>query len=237
MGYRTQLETLYSRDCFEAWINSLNAICSKGIRTGEIIELLNLVNHIQDPIMIDDLCEATYRNYIPEKSIKRATTLLLKKGTYRGKATYWERLTNWHGTVNQLAMVVDRLSKKPRSKHLSCSIIDPATDWRTRGFMPSQPCLLAIDFRFRRGRLTLTGFFRSQDILNIGYTDFKALGKYLQAVVKELRASQKSRAIRFIKEGDLICHTTSAFIYAKDRRRAAKVLRHYSPLYPRAKVG
>jgi thymidylate synthase len=227
------MEIIYSRNCFEAWINSLSALCSKGIRTGGIIEILNLVNHIQNPTEIDGSSEATYRKYASQKSIKRATTLLLGKGRYRGKITYWERLTNWHGKVDQLAMVVDRLSSKPQSKHLTCSVIDPETDWKTRGFMPSQPCLLAIDFRLRGQRLNLTGYFRSQDIMNIGYTDFRGLSKYLQTVTSDLHRSPKARSVQV---GDLTCHTTSAFVNAKDLHKAEKVLSYCVRTYPRTKI-
>jgi thymidylate synthase len=221
---RELLQVIYSRNCSDAWKKSIEAVCSKGTRTGEIIELLNLINHIRGPSTYNEVCENVYRDLIPARAIKRATTMLLKEGSYRGKVTYWERLTNWHGSVNQLHMVADRISKKPKSKHLSCSVIDPATDWTYHGFMPSQPCLLAIDFRFRRGTLGLTSFFRSQDILNIGYADYKALGAYLNVVARELQSHKKSVA-GSVKIGSLVCHTTSAFIYARDRNKATGVLK------------
>ena len=72
----------------------------------------------------------------------------------------------------------------------------------------------------------LTSFFRSQDILKISYADYKALGTYLQIVARELRNSRKRNTTKNAKEGSLVCHTTSAFIYAKDRQKAIEVLRH-----------
>lgn len=210
----------------DAWVKSLGVLAKDGKKNGQIIELMNLVNHIKNPIQVDREVEGICKMFVSAKSIRRATSTMLKVGAYRGKTTYWERLTNWHGNVNQLKMVTERILEKPNSKHLSCSILDPSRDWKKRGFMPSQPCLLAIDFRFRGGVLSLTAFFRSQDVFNIAYTDFKALGTYLQSVASGLGPLSRSHAKSKIEIGELVCHTTSAFMHPKDLKKVLEVLKH-----------
>jgi thymidylate synthase len=219
------MRTVSSENPSDAWVKSLGVLVKDGKKNGQIIELMNLVNRIKNPTHVDPEVEEICRMFVSAKSIRRATSTMLKEGAYRGKTTYWERLTNWHGNVNQLKMVTERILEKPNSKHLSCSILDPSRDWKKMGFMPSQPCLLAIDFRLRGGVLSLTAFFRSQDVFNIAYTDFKALGTYLQSVASGLRPLSKNYAKSRIGVGELVCLTTSAFIHPKDLRKVLGLLK------------
>lgn len=221
------MRTVFSVNPSEAWLKSLELVSLEGKGIGGIIESENLVNYIQNPIRIDARIEEVHDQFALATSVKRAKFLMLRKGTRRGKATYYERLTNWDGRTNQINKVVERISEKPNSKHLSCCIIDPSVDWKKRGFMPSQPCLLAIDFRLRHNLLNLTAFFRSQDMLNVAYTDFKALGDYLRIVADRLRSLKDNHKFTGIRIGNAVCHTTSAFIYARDKQKAIKALKNF----------
>lgn len=90
--------------------------------------------------------------------------------------SYGMRLRNFAGT-NQIAESIKKLQKRPGSKASTIVLMDPAQD-----FSGHMPCIVALDPKIRDGKLTLTGFFRSQDIGKKFYADILALA----AIQKEI---------------------------------------------------
>ena len=113
---------------------------------------------------------------------------------------YGMRFRNFNG-VNQINRIVTKLKKNPDAKSATVSLMDASVD-----FDGHMPCIVALDFKIRDGKLLLTGFFRSQDIGKKFYADILALGAIQAEVARELGIDKKNVKI-FI---------SSAHIYETD---------------------
>lgn len=89
---------------------------------------------------------------------------------------YGMRLRDFEG-VDQIAEAVEKFKKRPGSRSATITLMDPAED-----FTGHMPCIITLDPKIRDGKLTLTGFFRSQDIGKKFYADMMALA----AIQKEI---------------------------------------------------
>ena len=81
-------------------------------------------------------------------------------------------MINWQGKFNQLEHCLKILKQGIAVKRCEIIIYDPLLDAKN---MYKQPCLLAIDFKPRDGKLYTTAFFRSQAVSKSGYADYTAL--------------------------------------------------------------
>jgi thymidylate synthase (methanogen type) len=90
--------------------------------------------------------------------------------------SYGMRFRNFRG-VDQIAEAVKKLKERPGSKSATITLMDPEHD-----FTGHMPCIITLDPKIRDNKLTLTGFFRSQDIGKKFYADMMALA----AIQKEI---------------------------------------------------
>jgi thymidylate synthase len=74
---------------------------------------------------------------------------------------YGPRLRRWHGTTDQLAQVLDTLSRDPGSRRAVIQLYDPETDARGN---KDVPCTLGYRFFLRDGSLQMHTTMRSQDL-------------------------------------------------------------------------
>lgn len=79
------------------------------------------------------------------------------------RAAYGPRLRNWHGYVDQVKSVIDKLSKDPSTRQAVIAIWDPAedNDIVSKDF----PCNNLITFQMRDRILYMSVAIRSQDII------------------------------------------------------------------------
>lgn len=225
---------------FEAWIKTIKTVYENGQYESGIWELNNLIILIDNPMKKDKFIQKVYYEVVDKKYIERALNKMIGTRKLRGKDSYWMRLTNWDGKINQIENVIKRLSETPGSKHCSCMVINPQyddtfnfslvvmnpkKDWKKQGFMNLQPCLIAIDFKLRQNYLNLTAFFRSQLAFEISLIDYLCLGNYLHFVVTKMNHSER---IKYnLKIGKVICHTNSSFVYSKSKNQIPRVLSRF----------
>lgn len=103
------------------------------------------------------------RNYLEEYG-KQFLNPINDKGF---EYTYGERLLCWPSnsscaTINQIAeQVIDELSYNKYSRRSVAITLDPLQDYAEVDI----PCLQIVDFKVNKDLLTLTAYFRSQDIM------------------------------------------------------------------------
>ena len=210
-----------------AWLEVVKSVYQKGLRFNNTREITNLYVVIETPTIVNQDIEDMYYRIVPKSSIERVQSTMFNEGKYRGKTTYWSKLTSWQGEVNQIQQVVDRIAQTPGSKHLSCTVLDPKQDWKKHGYMNIQPCLSSMEFRVRNGKLHLTALFRSQDVFKIGYIDYIALRDYSRKVIEGV---QKKNPVAFSKleVGSITSLTVTAFIYRDDFPLIHEMLKKFS---------
>ena len=121
-------------------------------------------------------------------------------------SSYGKRLFDQQG-FDQILWVVDRLTSKPETKAATISLLLPDDPG------PRIPCLCTLDFKIRDGKLRLTGFFRSQNIIN-SYANFISIRDLQYDVASKLG----------IVAGEMTFLISSAHYYKKDSVRLNNVL-------------
>ena len=120
---------------------------------------------------------------------------------------YGPRLRRWHGTTDQLAQVLDTLSRDPGSRRAVVQLYDPETDARGH---KDVPCTLGYRFFLRDGSLHMHTTMRSQDLwLGFCYDIFAA------TVLQELLAGWLGAQL-----GRYVLCIDSLHLYAADIPRA-----------------
>lgn len=208
----------------ETWVNAINFIIKKGNRQGELKrEIINLVSVTQNPLEtykeIDDLFE----KHIGRKWISKGSDCIFPitsnpENTILWSKNYWGRLTRYREKVDQLDFVIRRLKNKPHSKQLSCVTFDPEIDIQPhRPFNPSMPCMIALDVKFRHGRINIFAMFRSHDFGRKAYGNYIGLGKLLNMLSNETDYDI----------GEVVCYSVSAHIRIKEFDAISNLLEDY----------
>lgn len=205
------------------WLKSLELIVGTGNRQGELSrEILNLVTVIEYPNRIVEWIDVLFREHIGSKWIGKGSECIFPHTpeSNASNATpwarnYWNRLRRYRNNVDQLEFIIDRLRKKPHSKQLSCVTFDPEIDIQpNRPYNPTMPCLMALDFKLRNGKLNLFAMFRSHDFGRKAYGNFIGLGFLLSMISKESQS----------EIGRIVCHSVSAHIRASEFKRVQNML-------------
>ncbi len=113
--------------------------------------------------------------------------------------SYGERFFNYSG-INQIESVIAKLRKNPESKSATISLMNPKED---QGHVP---CICAVDFKLRGGKLRATAFFRSQDAGKKLYADMIALGRIMALIAGKLA----------VGTGELGIFIASLHVYEED---------------------
>ena len=120
---------------------------------------------------------------------------------------YGPRLRRWRGTTDQLAQVLDTLSRDPGSRRAVIQLYDPEADARGH---KDVPCTLGYRFFLRDGSLHMHTTMRSQDLwLGFCYDIFAA------TVLHELLAGWLGAQL-----GRYVLSVDSLHLYAADIPRA-----------------
>ncbi len=209
----------------EAWIKSCFLLASKGKRCGNNIEIENLIIEIRNPLLENRAICELYIQQVGEEYLKRVRQLMFSTKSLRWKTSYRSRLVSWNNDFDQLAEVLSRMKKKPKSKTLTCIVTNPQKDLRrVRAIPASMPCITAIDFRIRENLLNMTVYFRSQDVFRIGYPDYTNLSKFLEEIHGLLSSDREfCTKKKPVNIGKITCHIVSAFIRFDDLKLVQKI--------------
>jgi thymidylate synthase len=193
-----------------AWLSAANYVVKNGhdVKDGgenlkEVLDLFitvdnanehdKIIEKFADPEMIDWMVNKNFGGKEP----------VLNWGY-----CYGMRFDNFNG-VNQIQEIEEKLAKNPEAKSATISLTKPEVD-----FQGHMPCIVALDFKLREGKLLLTGFFRSQDIGKKFYADILALGSIQQKVAIKLG----------VECGQVKIFICSAHIYEKDFASVERML-------------
>lgn len=210
----------------ETWLNAIGFIIENGKRQGGLSrEILNLVSVIQNPIETCKEVDDLFMKYIGGKWIGKGSDCIFPITSNPERITprhwsknYWGRLTKYREKVDQLGFIIHRLENKPHSKQLSCVTFNPEIDIQpNRPFNPLMPCLIALDIKFRNGKLNLFAMFRSHDFGRKAYGNFIGLGKLLNMLARETGYDV----------GQVVCYSVSAHIRAKEFDHVSALLEDY----------
>ncbi len=130
-----------------------------------------------------------YTKYLESQGTRRRA-----RGSRRG--TYFERMINWPGGINQIEHVIGRLHEARRQNDSSSNkteialntpadydlqVYHPARDRVIEGF----PCLSHISLSLVAGRLNLTSLYRSQYFDTRAYGNLLGLSRLLTFISQE----------------------------------------------------
>ena len=205
-------------------MNAINFIIENGNRQGGLSrEIINFVSVTQNPLEIQRKVDDLFRKHIGSKWISKGANCIFPIPSNPGNMVswsrnYWGRLTRYREKVNQLGFIVRRLKNKPHSKQLSCVTFDPEIDIQPhRPFNPSMPCMIALDIKFRNGKLNMFAMFRSHDFGRKAYGNYIGLGKLLAMLSHETGYDI----------GEIVCYSVSAHIRAKEFNAISALLEDY----------
>ncbi len=211
----------------ETWLRAASFIVENGSRQGELSrEVINLVSVTHNPLEIYEEVDALFRKHIGSRWIAKGSDCIFpagvgkyRKNVYRHwSRTYWGRLTRYREKIDQLGFVIHRMETKPHSKQLSCVTFDPESDVQPhRPFNPSMPCLIALDFKFKGGKINTFAMFRSHDFGRKAYGNYIGLGMLLKML------SEKTG----YPSGEVVCYSVSAHIRNKEFPSVNALLKEY----------
>lgn len=160
------------------WVEAYKLIMKEGHvmtdGTVPITEVMNLYLSVDDAqssdVILDAMADPEMIDWMVNKNFGGSEPVL------DWGYSYGMRFRNFGG-VDQIAEAIKKLQQRPGSKSATITLMDPAHD-----FTGHMPCIITLDPKIRDNKLTLTGFFRSQDIGKKFYADMMALA----AIQKEI---------------------------------------------------
>ena len=180
-----------------AWLDVSKYILDKGVKSGDLIELLNVVVEIES-CNLDEKFDTNFRRIFGDERIDKAKAVTfikpekilnlaaeeIRKYKYDGMwlETYWGRMVCYQDCINQIELAIKKLQNGKETKICQISIWDPRVDGKM--FM-GVPCLQAIDLKPRDSKLYLTAFMRSSRVSKSGYADYRALTELCDFIAKE----------------------------------------------------
>jgi len=191
-----------------AWQSALKYVSTEGhsIKDGEkdLKEVMNVFLTVEEPnqsdIILEKFADQTMIDWM------RKNFLSLEPVANWGYS-YGQRFTDYYG-IDQIAGIIEKLKKNLESKSATITLMDPKGDG---GHMP---CIVALDFKIREGKLMTTAFFRSQDVGKKIYADIICLGEISKKIADAVG----------ITNGDLNILIVSLHLYEEDRDKINKLL-------------
>lgn len=165
-----------SRTPGESWLKAARAVIKSGhpIKDGDVRlkEILNVHLTVDRPLSYDSIL----RLHADGKMISWMQDNFLKLDPVPGWGySYGQRFFSYDG-IDQISRAIEKLKKNQDSKSATVSLMDPPGD------ASHMPCIVALDFKVRDGRLMTTAFFRSQDAGKKMYADIICLGEIARRV-------------------------------------------------------
>ena len=169
------------------------------IKDGEqnLRELLSVLVSVDEPTVIDE--EIKIHGDVNMISWMNDNFLSLKEVDNWGYS-YGQRMYDFDGHYNQFEKIAEKLIKNPESKSATISFMYPGHDDK------HMPCIVALDFKIRNGRLNGSAFFRSQDAGKKFYADIMCMGEILRRLAERIN----------LPVGELNIFIASLHIYEND---------------------
>ncbi len=164
----------------EAWLLASREVYENGlpIKDGEINlkESLNVFLTVEDPSAFDDFL---IKHSDPSMVEWMRNNFFKLDPVLNWGYSYGQRFFEYDG-INQVSNIVEKLKNNPESKSATIPLMSP------RGDIHHSPCIVAIDFKIRNGKLVSTAFFRSQDAGKKLYADIICLGEIAKRIADEV---------------------------------------------------
>jgi len=192
------------------WLKAAKEVVKNGgsVMDGEtkLKELLNVFLTVEKPTKSDKILE----QFADKEMISWMKNNFLKKEPVANWGySYGQRFFDFEG-INQVEAVIAKLKKNHDSKSATITLMSP------KGDTQHMPCIVAIDFKLRGGKLYTTAFFRSQDAGKKLYADIISIGEIAQNIAEEVGT----------KLGDLNILVASLHVYESDIDRVEKAIKH-----------
>jgi len=172
-----------------AWQSALKYVSTEGhdIKDGEkdLKEVMNVFLTVESPSGSDPILEKFADQAMIDWMRKNFLSL--------------DPVANWRYSYGQ---------RFTESKSATITLMDPKGDG---GHIP---CIVALDFKIRDGKLMTTAFFRSQDVGKKIYADIICLGEIAQKIANEVNA----------QNGELNILIVSLHLYEEDRDKINQLL-------------
>lgn len=176
------------------WYRTMKTLLMEGEKMSGIQEIPNLILVLRENFRSSSFFDKEFRRIFGDERIDFASSVTfvppqegMVSPTYvqndpkaKWTKTYWGRMINFGGSINQIEEAIKKLSKGKNTKMISIGIYDPTSDHRK--VMGGVPCMTALDVKPRNGKVDLSVFMRSMRFSKSGYGDVHALcelGKYL----------------------------------------------------------
>lgn len=191
-----------------AWKKAVRKVAKSGrkIMDGDkrLRELVNVFLTVKNPCGTDEIL----KSFADPKMISwmRGNFLSLEPVLNWGYS-YGQRFTDFDG-INQIELVIEKLTNNPESKSATITLADPAGD------VHHTPCIVSIDFKIRSDQLLTTAFFRSQDVGKKIYADIICIGEIAKRIAETIGT----------KMGELNILIVSLHFYEEDMDKINKLL-------------
>jgi hypothetical protein len=155
----------------QCWFECIRLILREGTvvfdEDVEILEVLGLAVHIEEPAIHDELIARHGDPLIIERTLHK-----FERGVRMPDRpfTYGERIYE-HNSVDQFEWLVRRLSAKKETKSATICLLTP-------GENGNLPCLTTLDAKIRNDTLQLHFFYRSQNVFGRQYANLLALASF-----------------------------------------------------------
>ena len=130
------------------------------------------------------------------------------------------------GGIDQISWVIDKIIEEANTRRAVASVRDPKLDMLSK----YPPCLTLLQFMLREGKLSMYGYFRSNDMLSAWGNNAYGLMHLQSYVCDEIR--KRSGGEVQVEMGELWTYSISAHIYLK--RDAEEVIKMKNWAYSRA---
>ena len=185
--------TIAARTLGEAWLDVALLVFAHGARSSFDglplleVELVTLDIACPDP---DDPLIAAHASGDWLAWMRTNFTNHSRVAELGGARSYASRLFDYAGTGrDQIAWVVDRLTRDPRATYATITTFEPMTD------STYIPCVSLLDFWLRAGRLELVVYAHSIDFGKKGFGNLVQLAELQRHVAKRLLAPVGSLAM------------------------------------------
>ncbi len=178
------MKHLSARTTGEAWLKAMIEVSEHGqpIHDGEQLlqESLNIFLTIEEPLAHDPLLD---RYADPTMLDWMRANFLQRRALPEWGYSYGQRFFDYDG-LNQVEQVIEKLKKNPDSKSATITLMHPTGDKK------HMPCIVALDFKLRDGRLMTTGYFRSQDVGKKIYADIICIAEIARTIAQGIGAHE-----------------------------------------------
>jgi len=149
--------------------------------------------------------EYKYSQRMLDEYVPEITTEFNKGFSY----TYGERLHKYNGSLDQIAIIIDKLQRAPNSRRAIAITWTPFVD----AFSDEPPCLQNVQFINRFGELNMIAMFRSNDICQAWGANAYGLMRLQEHVAELIK----------VKIGTLTTISNCAHVYESDLQDAKRI--------------